>query len=560
MKKNRRKYDEVNYWESMADSMVALLLCILLIALLLILYLVRIPEEENTDPDPGNSYEQYDDADDGGGNYADGSIDDEYGDEWETNVDDYDPDDGGGGNGGGGGDGGDDGDDEERYQFEDPDPGAGEGEGTDKAAVFVQVVDEETGRTIKKKGIEFELYGANSALQVLSTYYPKKTDYMKYETDSTGVFYLPEKLALSDYYLHALSALDGYDLAENTEFTLSESHDWEDPYVVTVTLSPSKNVIRMKLIDRDNGKAIAGAEFDIIAAEDIVTQDGTTRFRAGEVVDTIRPDQDGYGESRELYLGNYLIRQTQVPEYYAKITADTAVKVENRTNAGTAGITELTEEKTSVKVTVTDALYDTRYLAGAGFTLSSDDGTTIRNFRTDEKGGFTITELKKNTTYHIRQVSTVTDYETDQADHSFTVDGEGMIDGEKKAEIQIKNRIIRISVGVQDKLFRGQVSDVNVALHDAEGNVVKIWNTTGLEQTLEGLTPGEYMVVFNGEESREYKIVVEDKAELQVFQFERWTTTDIGAILALGLFLAGFLVFLVFFLRHLRQRKAEGKE
>lgn len=115
MKKNKRRYDEVNYWESMADSLVGLLLCILLITFLLILYLVRIPDEEYVDLEQGDSYEQYDDAEDGGGNHSYGVSYDEEGDEWEDEQD-YEENNGGGGNGG---------DDADQYQFEDPDPGVG---------------------------------------------------------------------------------------------------------------------------------------------------------------------------------------------------------------------------------------------------------------------------------------------------------------------------------------------------------------------------------------------------------------------------------------------------
>ncbi|MCI5529985.1 MAG: hypothetical protein MR406_07615 [Blautia sp.] len=550
MKKNKRRYDEVNYWESMADSLVGLLLCILLITFLLILYLVRIPDEEYVDLEQGDSYEQYDDAEDGGGNHSYGVSYDEEGDEWEDEQD-YEENNGGGGNGG---------DDADQYQFEDPDPGVGEGDGTDRAAVFVQVVDAETGRTVKKSGLEFELYGANSSLQVLSTYYPKKIDYKKYETDETGVFYLPEKLPLSSYYLHGLSAVDGYDTADKTEFTIDDCYDWSDPYVVTVALYPSKNIIRMKLVDLDNGEPVAGASFDVVAAENIVTQDGTIRYKEGDVVDTINVDEEGYGESTELYLGNYLLRQTEVPEYYAKNTADTVIQVKSKTETGGTGIRELTEEKTSVNVTLTDALYETTYLSGAGFTLSSDDESMTKNFRTDEEGRFTVKDLKKNTTYHIRQVSTTSDYQADNADYSFTVNGEGMIDGEKEANFQIRNRIIRISIGVQDKLFRGQVSDVNAALCDTEGNVIRTWNTTGLEQTIEGLKTGEYTVILDGDKRQENKIVVEDKTEIQNFQFERWTTADLGVILALCLFIIGFIAFMVIFMRRAHQRKPEDKE
>ena len=153
------------------------------------MYVVQIPDD-----DLGNTYQQNTVVDDGGGNYGNYDESDEDGDTYNDDHDSgSDLDEGGGGTGGAGDT------DDEKNKFEDPDPGAGNGEGSNKAAVYVQVVDEETGVTIKKKGIEFELYGSGSALQVLSTYYPKKTDYKKYQTDESGVFYLPEKLYLASY-------------------------------------------------------------------------------------------------------------------------------------------------------------------------------------------------------------------------------------------------------------------------------------------------------------------------------------------------------------------------
>ena len=546
MKKHKRKYDEVNYWESMADSMVGLLLFVLLILLLLIMYVVQIPDD-----DLGNTYQQNTVVDDGGGNYDESDEDrDTYNDNHNSGSD---LDEGGGGTGGAGDT------DDEKNKFEDPDPGAGDGEGSDKAAVYVQVVDEETGVTIKKRGIEFELYGSGSALQVLSTYYPKKTDYKKYQTDDSGVFYLPEKLYLSSYYLHALSTIKGYDIADNVNFTLSEAHDWDDPYILTVPMHPSKNIIRMQLLDKDNGENISEATFDVIASENIITQDGTTRYREGDVVDTIELDENGYGESKEIYLGKYQLRQNKVPEFYAKTSEDTAVEVKSKTEAAVPAVTEITEEKTSVTVSLTDALYDTKYISGAKFELSAESGGKTETYKTDDKGRFTIIDLKKNTTYHIKQVSAVSDYELSNEDYSFTVNGDGLIDGNETEEIKVTNRIIRISVGIKDKLFRGQVSDVNVAIHDAEDNTVKVWDTTGLEQTIEGLTPGEYMVIINGNKDQAQTIRVEDKTELQAFSFEQWTVADIGAIIGVSFVVIGMIVILVIVGKHRRQRKIEDK-
>ncbi|MGN0741282.1 MAG: hypothetical protein ACI4L8_01430, partial [Candidatus Fimadaptatus sp.] len=204
--KRRKQYEEVGYWESMADILVGLLLLVLLILLLLILYLTRIPDEEYVDDQRGDSYADYHDSDDGGGNFGypkvvdDGHHNDYDYPEWR------DPDSGGGG-GTGTGDG-------EDNDFVDPDPGMGEGEGLDKAAILVQIVDGETQSTIKRSGVTYELYASDDELQTLSTYYPVKTDYTKYETTADGVFFLPEKIVLGSYYLHGLTAVPGYEVTE----------------------------------------------------------------------------------------------------------------------------------------------------------------------------------------------------------------------------------------------------------------------------------------------------------------------------------------------------------
>lgn len=60
-------------------------------------------------------------------------------------------------------------------------------------------------------------------------------------------------------------------------------------------------------------QALAGAVFEIAAAEDITTADGTVRHAAGEVVDTITTDENGSAVSKELYPGKYTVREIQAP-------------------------------------------------------------------------------------------------------------------------------------------------------------------------------------------------------------------------------------------------------
>lgn len=548
MKKTNRKNTEVSYWESMADSMVALLLCILLIMLLLMLYLVRIDDNDMLDDQLGYGYEDYQDPDDGGGNHRNGQIDDEDGDtfDWNDSV-------GGGGGGGGGGE------EDENYLYEDPDPGIGEGEGSDWAAVLVQVIDGETERTIKKEGITFELYRHDAMLQTLSTYYPKKISYKQYKTDANGVFFLPERIHLGRYYLHCLTAVPGYDTGENTYFEIDKDYDWPDPFVVNVKLYPSKNAIEVHLKDASDGKALTGASFQVIAAENVTTADGTLRYREGSVVDNITVGADGVGISKDLYLGSYLLRQKAVPEYYGKMEKDVAVTLKSRTAAKKTEIVDTYELKTALEVQVVDALYDTTVLPGTKFTLRSDAGVILSHYQADEQGRFTIGNLRKNTSYRIRQETVQPGYQSLQEDLIFRVNADGYIGGTVRAQQRIKNRTLRISVGVQDKLFRNLVSDVNLALMDSEGAVVRNWTSTGMEQVIQGLSFGEYRLIVGGKEESAVTILVEDVTEMQEFRLQRWTTTDIAVIIALCSVAIGLVILLGWLLKKRIKRKKEGR-
>ena len=55
------------------------------------------------------------------------------------------------------------------------------------------------------------------------------------------------------------------------------------------------------------------AVFEITAAEDICTADGSVIHAAGDVVDTITTNADGSAVSRELYPGKYTVREIQAP-------------------------------------------------------------------------------------------------------------------------------------------------------------------------------------------------------------------------------------------------------
>ena len=507
--KRKRSNEELNFWQPATDMFSGLVLILLLVILLLSLYLANISDDDQPYPDSGSaassSYDgvgavisrsetsgghQDADGNDGGGagSTPDGSsIADLPG-----GTTDHD----GGGGGGGSGTG----------TGTSPDKGL-------KSAVFVVMVDAETDRTIKEAGVQFELYGADNSLQILNVYYPEKVSFRNYETTEAGTFYFPEKLLQGTYVVHELTEPEGYDAAENQEFDLDDLYDWPDPYVVKMPLSPSRNVIRVQMNDAETGMAVAGGTFDVVAKTDISTQDGTLRYREGQVVGEIVCDENGYGVSDELYLGEYIVRQKDIPQYYAGQTEELDCTVEKKSEVE-APLNTLDSERSRIILTLTDELYSSRGIEGATFQITDSNGRTT-TATTDASGRIVLEELEKNTTYTIRQTGTAEDYAIDPTEYTLNVTADGRINGDAQTELNLTNRVIRVSIGAASNILGGQRAGVELSLYNASDELLRTWTTTNAPITFTDLKAGSYYVTMGENSEKHYTFQVVDQAAVQ---------------------------------------------
>lgn len=72
---------------------------------------------------------------------------------------------------------------------------------------------------------------------------------------------------------------------------------------------------------------LAGAVFQVIASEDIITADGTVRAKAGDIVAELITDENGYAETDLLYLGKYEIKEITAPYGYVLNTESQFVEL-----------------------------------------------------------------------------------------------------------------------------------------------------------------------------------------------------------------------------------------
>ena len=512
--------EELNYWQPASDMFSALMLILMLVILLLCLYLVHIPDNDEIDPWRG-------DDDGGAGGYSPSPTmivpsDDGGGGGGNSPLPTYDvtpsptltptmtpsptptPDDPGSGGGTGGGYGGGNGQGE--GPGDDPDMGR-------KSAVYVMLVDAETDRTVKESNVQFELYGENHALQILNTYYPERISYRFYETTEAGTYYFPEKLAAGGYELHELTEAEGYESSENIQFVLNDTYDWPDPYVVRVPVMPSKNTILIQMVDSENGGKIPGGSFDVVAAENIITADGTLRYRIGQIVDEIVCDETGLGESGELYLGNYILREREIPQYYAGILEDTEVQVVKKSSVKPAPET-IASQRIRIRFSLNDELYPETGIPGAQFEILSGRGEPVQ-ISTNSNGKFLLDSVEKGTTYRIRQTETVGNYRITTPELTIPVDAYGYMSGECDTSVEATNRMIRVQFGITDEFSSMQVPGINLALYSNHDGLIYTWTSTGSTMTMETLEPGSYYLLKGGDREKRYDVRVLDTPEIQ---------------------------------------------
>ncbi|MBD8979428.1 MAG: TonB-dependent receptor [Clostridiales bacterium] len=365
--------------------------------------------------------------------------------------------------------------------------------------IKVVKVDAESGKTIPYAGAGFQIYDPTGNLVTMSFTYPTPTTIDTFYTDANGCLVTPEKLEYGKgYSLVEVQAPYGYVLDSTpVYFDVTQDNATEESGVTVIKVDKPNMAQKGTITVEKTGEvfygvSVSGSEdteviyqpiyeitglsdavYEIRAAEDIITPDGTVRFTKGEAVDTVTTGEDGFAKSRELYLGKYEVQEIKAP--YGMVlnneihTAELVYAGQNISVTETA--TSFVNERQKVEISLKKAL-EVNDLFGIGQNgemknisfglfaaeeLVSASGTSIpadgliEIVTLDESGNGTVKTDLPMGSYYVKELATDEHYILSDTKYPVTFE----YAGQETAKVQLA---VNDGEAIENDLIYGSVS------------------------------------------------------------------------------------------------------
>ena len=406
---------------------------------------------------------------------------------------------------------------------------------TFEALIEIVKKDIETGKMIPASGIGFKVRNTDTGEYIVQHInYPTPVDIDIYYTDSTGKLMLPEALPYGNYEIIEQNTCYGYVLdstpvpfkVDGTQTTVVvEKHNIAQKGMIKI----SKTGEVFSSASKSDGiyqpvfsvQGLPGAVYEITAAEDIYTLDGTLRYAKGQIVATIETDSTGKAASEPLYLGKFEVREKTAP--FGMVISDEVHSVE-LTYAGqeieiTETATSFYNERQRVEISLSKVL-EQNELFGIGNNgeilslqfglfaaenLTAADGSVIpadgllEIANCDENGkAFFRTDLPVGAKTYVKEISTDSHYVL--SDEKYPVEFEYA--GQETALVEIS---VKDGEAIENNLIYGTIKGLKI---DRE-----------TEETIAGALFG----LFRADETEltaEKAILTADSGEDGIFTFE----------------------------------------
>lgn len=260
----------------------------------------------------------------------------------------------------------------------------------------------------------------------------------------------------TEYIFKEMEAPRGYLLAEDVHFTVENTGEIQK---VRMEDENAMGKIRIIKTNRSTKERLNKAVFEIHAAEDIVTPDGTVQLKKGEIADTITTgieiedmEEKGAGIacSKELFFGKYVITEKKPPAGYVLDQQSYPIDLAYEDQDTPIVLKTLHLKNTSTELTILKQDAETKEpLSGVRFTVRDsampvENGdmsiSAIQLWTTDENGEIHLRGLVPGT-YWIQETTTVPGYMLNPVKYTVVVseDGQITVDGKKTDVLHVQN-------------------------------------------------------------------------------------------------------------------------
>ncbi len=409
--------------------------------------------------------------------------------------------------------------------------------------------DAKTGKTVRLANTAFKLLDSDGNVVTQMVSYPTRREIDTFYTDENGEVTLPETVTRGMYFIEEVQAPQGYLIrTERLGVFVGETGDAPgEAYTLDIEI-PNEPVMGRVMVEKKGLRLVrlaeqadafgniahqpvyeegylAGAVFELRAAEDIVGKDGTVWFHAGDVADTITTTEAGKDASKELPLGRYELVEVSAPEGYLLNSAphevelryenDRTAMVETNVTLGNGYLsTEITleKEKEDLEIImdgdhVRQALVN---IPGEGFvfglfadeelrvgdvTLTAD--TLVATGTTDAAGKLAFVGNFPHGAYYVKELSAPDGWTLNPAKFAVTLEPQAQSGGVIRVSLPeiVHDELIYTRVTLTKTDITGQktLSGATIKVKDEQGNVMYRETTDANGQIPQiPVTPGTY--------------------------------------------------------------------
>ena len=265
------------------------------------------------------------------------------------------------------------------------------------------------------------------------------------------------------------------------------------------------------LVKRDaaSGEALAGAEFDVVAREDVIAPDGVVQASAGQVMAHVSTGADGTARVSGLPLGSgsatYAFIETKAPAGHVldATPREFTVSTNGQQASVVTATVEAENEKNSLVVAKGELGREDVTLPGTEFVWWSaaegDDPSSAPSARSlvvGEDGTLRIEGIAPGE-WHLRESRPLPGYLLDATLWTVRVDEAGLVSGDwleggAHATATLANDYTKVDVSKRSVTGEEEVPGATLTIRDEAGEVVETWVSGTEPHRVERLEPGTY--------------------------------------------------------------------